>query len=891
MSGTTRHRLSPARGAKAVWRRVSRLADTDRDESDRGPDAARSEKVDEPWWRSPLHHQSGLSRTWLRGTALAAIAVCTAFVLVFQFQIAPAFAYGGIVYREPNYLFLVLSVVFVWLLLVALGPGSLRGSRVLLALLVYTLGIPALIIPNIIDIADRNTSFGLVSFYFACFLAVVIAIRAAPRIKVPRVRARESVIVLFLLLFTAVTFLLLQHYVGLEWRLVGFSDVYGSRADYSTKIRESPAFLGYLIAIQMKAIGPLMLLIGIGSRRWRALAAVALASNYLLFTTTFAKQSLFAVFAVVGAYFLFRLMRRVDHRAIALAVFSVTVAASAIDWMTQRIFWTEIIVDRFFFWPGFLPVQYYETFQSRPYNLWSESPAGGAPELLVGKDLTGNADVFANASFLGDGYANMGLGGIVVEAAVLVVILYAVGCAAHRFPLWVIAPLMVMPTVALTNGSPLTAIVSGGLLPLVVLLWLSPTALLSGDGLRKKRERLRIAHRDRPRITIVTGYFDEFSGYYEVSLARELSKTCDVTVITGDRVAPIFGPETLRLLGLESRYSGGSSGDDALRITRLPYVKVGSLLLPRGILSALRAQTADAVVMMGPGQGFSVPAALFPASAARASIFGDNRAQWVSVHRALKPLKWVAFSLTKGVLYWFVMQRSDVVYGVTPNTLSRLEPFTIGRPMRLLPLPVDPEVFAYSRDTRARARERYGLTGTTVGVVGKASIEKQIERVIDSFAQIAQADPASRLVVSGLGSDEYSGTLRARVESDPLLRHRVELLGFLKPSELAELMAGLDVCVWPVQPAITIQQALVMGCRVIVPDNDLVGFLVKGGELGTAFVPGDWLSLHEAMTAEVGRERDDGMRELQVSSAYALTTPAAIRELISDLDDATVEPT
>lgn len=847
----------------------------------------------QPWWHNKSYRTERSTRSWLASTAILTVAICTAFVLVFKLQISPAFSYGGIVFREPNYFFLGLSYALVWTLLLILGRGPLQGPRMLTALLVYVLGIPALIIPNIIEIESRVVSFGLVAFFFVSMATIVLASRMIPHFEMPRLNAPEWSLVAILIVHTVSTFWLLASYVGLSWLPVSLSELYDARAEYSEKIRLAPQWLGYMVAIQGRAIGPILLLIGMVSRRWRILALVGATGQYILFTTTFAKQSLFSIFAIIAAYVLFRLVRNADQRAIALVVLVVTILASSVDWLRGRVYWSEILIDRFFFWPGFLPVQYHETYRSTPFNFWSDSvlkglipdqSPGEVPELLVGKDLTGSDGVFANSSFLGDGYANMGFPGILVEAAVLVVLIYVVGVVSRRYPLSVVGPLMVMPAVALTNGSPFTAILSGGLLPLIFIMWLSPTSLLAGDDVRGKSDTVKNTAAGRKRVTIVTGYFDEFSEYYEVSLARELSKLFDVTVVTGNRVAPVFDADTLRLLNQRRIYDVGESSNDKHRIVRLPYMKIGSLLVPRGLIRALRAQNSHFVLILGVGQGFSMPAVLFSRLGIRVSVFGDNRAQWASVPAVLKPLKWAAFSLTKGIMYWFVMQRSDLVYGVTPNTLTRLQPFSGGSRMKLLPLPVDPSVFNYSNLSRIRARSRYELSGFVFGVVGKVSREKQIERALDGFIATVEQNSNCYLVISGLSSDSYSEELRRRVESDSLLSSKVLLLGFLPTDELADLMSGIDVCLWPVQPAITIQQALVVGCRVVVPEDDLSGFLTNDGMFGTSFEPHNWFGFSEAMMKEASRSLDAREREDRIARTKAVTTPALIKELIDDVD-------
>lgn len=247
------------------------------------------------WWRALSNKSRSRSVSWLTTTLLASISICTAFSLVFRFQIAPVFAYGGIRYRDPNLAFLFLSFALAWALILTLGPGPLRGSRILTAALVYLVGIPALIIPNLIDIQSRETSFGLVVFYFLCLASVAGGSRAIPQFELPRVHIPEWAVVAFLTLFTIATLWLLQRYVGVNWRAVNFRDIYGARDGYSERISRAPALLGYLIAIQMKAVGPILLLMGMASRRWRPLTVVASVSQYLLFATTFAKQSLLSL--------------------------------------------------------------------------------------------------------------------------------------------------------------------------------------------------------------------------------------------------------------------------------------------------------------------------------------------------------------------------------------------------------------------------------------------------------------------------------------------------------------------------------------------------------------------------------------------------------------------
>jgi len=386
----------------------------------------------------------------------------------------------------------------------------------------------------------------------------------------------------------------------------------------------------------------------------------------------------------------------------------------------------------------------------------------------------------------------------------------------------------------------------------------------------------------RPSVLIVVGYYDAFSGYQEVNLARGFAKLgAAVTVISGDRVAPIFSEATVSSLGLSRYYARGASEDGDVHIFRVGYRKVSSLLLSVAVFSAARRSHSDIVLVLGVGQGFSVPAAWL-STGIRMTIFGDNRAQWVGLSPVRAALKRAAFACTKGVLYRVVIGRCDRVYVNTLNTRSRIRPFAGGAELPVLPLPVDETIFYPDEHVRNNKRAELGITDEKViAIVGKVSSEKRIDVVLDVLETIDHLNLV--IILSGLGNDPYSALIRNKVQQSKSLSQRVRLLGYLNSHELACVMRAADICVWPLQPAITIQQAMVSGCRVIVPDNDLVGFLVKNEARGATFRERDFDSLRDVVIDQVSKRENASIRHSRAELNAGFRAVDTARRILSEL--------
>lgn len=331
----------------------------------------------------------------------------------------------------------------------------------------------------------------------------------------------------------------------------------------------------------------------------------------------------------------------------------------------------------------------------------------------------------------------------------------------------------------------------------------------------------------RPRVLIVAGYFDWFSGYQETALAAALSQLAEVHVVASDRVSPGFSHAHLERLGLPRRYPSGSSREHGITVTRLPSVELRSMVWSYAAVRRISEHECDLIIQVMPGQLLSAAPSFTRHPARKLVLYGDNRAMWADLPMLRRVLKAAAFTVSKGILYAFVNRRADTTFGYTPDTQHRLRPFAAGHTMRLMPLCFSSADFHPDEAVRASARRELGYAAEDIVILsaGKFDRRKRLEWLVGAFDQVAQSNARVRLLMVGDDGSGYSEELR-RTAAGISAAKRVRLQPFASTPELNRLFNAADLGVWPRNPAITIQQAMATGMAVVLPSNDLVGHLL-----------------------------------------------------------------
>lgn len=112
------------------------------------------------------------------------------------------------------------------------------------------------------------------------------------------------------------------------------------------------------------------------------------------------------------------------------------------------------------------------------------------PNFLVGSVVRGSADVSANVNLFGDGFMNMRWPGIMLEALLLVIILWLLDSAAQKVSLALAVAVVIVPSFDLANTSIFTAFTTHGLLIAMIVLATAPRIdALSGPGTESEPSR------------------------------------------------------------------------------------------------------------------------------------------------------------------------------------------------------------------------------------------------------------------------------------------------------------------------------------------------------------------------------------------------------------------
>lgn len=433
----------------------------------------------------PRTRYSALSRWYApsRATVVVGVIVLLAAIHIsYQFVVSPRYAYQLLVYITPN------TAVYAAMLALIVGMSLILPIRLsrpgdFLLWIVYILVIvPSLTISYLAGTLPDETQITLGLVVSACFSLAIVAGRAhtpdlLAKIKPLSVRAAWICIIAF----SAVTYLSLAASGSLRFSIPGLDQVYSVRSAF-VSANAANKLLGYVMPNQSNVINPLILAIGVCTRR-KWLIVVALIGELLLFGAAGHKTVLFAVPAVLAVAWVFRGGRRPAAALLLWGFVGLIAAAAIFDAVLSTNWLSSLFTRRFIDVPGLLTGAWIHVFSGMPkahfaYGFLApflDYPYSVAPSYLVANMFFGNATLNANANMLADGYANFGWFGIAFEVAIFAGIVVLANSLSTRVPLRAAVMLLVMPAVAMSNASVLTSLLTHGVaLALVVMAVLPP---------------------------------------------------------------------------------------------------------------------------------------------------------------------------------------------------------------------------------------------------------------------------------------------------------------------------------------------------------------------------------------------------------------------------------
>ena len=432
---------------------------------------------------------------------LAVLVFAFALHWVYAELISPPFAYLGYRYREPAVEPVLLSLVLAIAAALALPRRIERASSVVLWILYVVTVAPAILMTTYTPYRTDNEGLLLATVIAVVFIGVSLGVRG--KIRPLHFAVSPTSIWIVLILISLVTYTLLAVTQGLNFTFVDLLDVYDVREEYATSL-EGVGILSYLVFIQANVVNPMMVARGLFLRNhwW---TASGLLGQVLLYTTTGFKAMLFAIPAWLIIAFILRARKRAaDGLTLVWGAGALIIGSAVIDHLTNSILLTSLLSRRFLATPGVFTQVYVQFFSENPQvhlghsilRAFVDYPYERTPPYVIGEWMAGLPTMAANANMFADGFANFGWLGLIGAGVVLLIYLRILDRVSDGLPIGLVGVIMTMPTVALSNTSVLTAMLSHGLVAALVLL-----AIMPRDFTREKKmkEPRRYAQRERLR--------------------------------------------------------------------------------------------------------------------------------------------------------------------------------------------------------------------------------------------------------------------------------------------------------------------------------------------------------------------------------------------------------
>jgi hypothetical protein len=358
----------------------------------------------------------------MRRERIRVVVLTMAFILCFHLVyaglIAKAFAYQGYLYRDPGLGWVALAMCF------AVAPSLWSPTKVsrlssFLYWVLYVLTyIPAQIVPYYaLPNPGRFLSWSL-SLLGAFGIMWPIIRRPVRR----RTRGLDSAS----LFWTCVVCFAVGAYViasrsGLRLESPDLGSVYPTRFAYRASLAAQGAALAYVVSWTGNVINPLLMSFAFLRRR-PLIFFVGLLGQVALFSLTGFKSVLFSPFLVLAAHLCVRLEGRKFARYLLAGLIVVLTAAWLSFWSLGSDFLSYTFVRRMIATPGLLSGFYVDFFSQHAFTLFSHSilrgiisnPYGTPPPFLIGRIYFGSPYTSANANLFADGFAGLGVVGVVL---------------------------------------------------------------------------------------------------------------------------------------------------------------------------------------------------------------------------------------------------------------------------------------------------------------------------------------------------------------------------------------------------------------------------------------------------------------------------------------------
>jgi hypothetical protein len=391
------------------------------------------------------------------------------------------YAYVGFRYRDDP---VVISATWLLALIPSLWmPSSLRRASQLAYWFFYLVVVVPVAVVTVHSYPGDAQSGILTAILIISAFAVLGLIYAVPLVAIPHHRFQPHGLWVAILLLSTFSYGLILFTFGLRLQFASLSDIYTVRAEYMQILENTNVYISYAVDWQALVLNPLLLLLGLISRR-KLMALVGVIGQLLIYSFTGYRTVLFSTSVILLLLLVCRPQSRFGiHMLIALT--GAVAGSAALYLWSGSLLLCSLIVERLVGLPGLLTGFYFSFFTHHPKMMLSHSvlrgifdnPYGSVPPLIIGKLYFPSSGTYANANFWADAFANFGIWGVFIFTAILGLVFWLYDSMTLDTDLRLAALMLVMPAITLANTGLLTCLLTHGLAFACLVMYYLPNQI------------------------------------------------------------------------------------------------------------------------------------------------------------------------------------------------------------------------------------------------------------------------------------------------------------------------------------------------------------------------------------------------------------------------------
>ena len=410
---------------------------------------------------------------------LAAAAYAGVLLWVYATILSPLFSYEGYKLAWPG------PLTMVWLMLLALGPAPFlphtlsRPSALIVWWLYLAAYIPSILVPAL-SLSMPWEKLLPLHLSLALSMGLLCLVCFSRPLAIGHMKLSPTV---FWSIFALIWLAGLAFASGTSTVLTNVGSVLKGATEYEIRgqvdriVTGGNRILAYVLGELGQALNPFLIALGIVRHRSLYLAA-GIIGQLIVFGVTGFKTVILSVIFLPLVFVVIRRWRGNFGLALTSGVIAIMLACVIVDRASGSIFFSSLFTRRTLAGPGLLTGFYFDHFSQVShagiaYHLHRDASMLDASR-EIGLVYFGSSNVDANANLWAEGFADLGVPGILGFTMITALMIWLYDSIAHSRNLALAVLLAVMPAVGLSNSAPTTVLITHGGLAAAILLYLVP---------------------------------------------------------------------------------------------------------------------------------------------------------------------------------------------------------------------------------------------------------------------------------------------------------------------------------------------------------------------------------------------------------------------------------